>query len=159
MLLTRDSLWGMYHDYQRMLKTAQTPPNCPGNSTISLTKLMITSVFQQPLFLHLKASHTQLCLRPAIRTTIFLALVSKQCKYSKVPFSSKSHHHCRTKSNSKAAVTNNLHGARCPIICRRTPSLPTQPPPCSLLQLCTQAYYTTTPAFVFWPRDKKNTVD
>lgn len=86
---------------------------------ISLTKLMITSFFQQPLFRHMKASHTQLCLRPAISTNIFLALVSKQCEYSKVPFSSKSHHPCRTKSNSKAAVANGLHGVRCPIIFRR----------------------------------------
>lgn len=52
-----------------------------------------------------------------------------------------------------------LHGARGPIIFCRPLGLQTQPPPGSLLQLCTQAYYTTTPAFVFWPRDKKNTVD
>lgn len=55
----------------------------------------------------MKASHTHLCLWLAISHNISLALPSKQCKYSKMPSSSKSHHHHRTKSNSKTVLTRN----------------------------------------------------
>ena len=55
----------------------------------------------------MKTLHTHLCLWLAISHSISLAPASKQCKYSKVPSSSKSHHNCRTKSSSKTVLTSN----------------------------------------------------
>lgn len=120
---------------------------------------MITSFLQQLLFLHKKASHTQFRLWLAITPSIFLALVSKQCEYSQVPFSSKGRHLCRTKSNSQTVVTSNCMVPEAPLSSASHQAsehshLPA--PSCSWVH---KAYYTTTSGFVFWPRDKKNTVD
>lgn len=147
----------MYHDYQRILKTAKTPPNCPGNSTNFTHKINDYLLFPTT-FVPAYESLTHPALPQTSSKNHYLPGTGfKAMRIFKSAFLFKESPSLQDNIQFQSCCDHGLHGARCPIIFLGPPGLLTQPPLCSLLQLCTQAYYTTTPAFVFWPRDKRNT--
>lgn len=108
--------FGMYHDYQRILKTAKTPPNCPGNSTNFTHKINDYLLFPTT-FVPAYESLTHPALPQTSSKNHYLPGTGfKAMRIFKSAFLFKESPSLQDNIQFQSCCDPGLHGARCPII-------------------------------------------
>lgn len=123
----------IYGDQQQILKTAMTPPNRPWGSMNFTEKINDYFLFSATFVQHLTHAAVPLTGNKSqyLHGTCFKAM-----RIFKSAFLFK--HITAGQNPIRKLFRPATWCQRCPIIFGKTPSLQAQPPPCLLLQLCTQ---------------------
>lgn len=161
MLWPRDSHPGYTTISSRFLKTAMTPPHCPeGFNKFHWQNFFFSTTFVQNIG---KPHTSSVSLWRARSDNISLVLVGEQCKNSKVHLLLQKRPHRVTSMQDTIQFQNcrdqQLRVPDAPLssaISQPQNTAPSRSPPAAVY---TRFIYTTTASFVFWPRDKKTTVD